>query len=81
MAKTTDDEDDFIEVITPILDQPMFLLALAGGVVLGVIVLYGWQAYQKDQALRLEAAIRGASQRLDPTDDRAEEVPATPVWG
>lgn len=45
MAETPD--VDFIEVIEPVLDNSMFLVAVAGGIVLGVIAFYAYLEWQK----------------------------------
>ena len=49
MGKTDDNDNDPIIEIVSELDNAMFLLALAGGIVLGVVLIYGWQEYQKQQ--------------------------------
>ena len=81
MAKD-DTDDPIIEIVTQ-LDNAMFLLALAGGIVLGVVLIYGWQEYQKQQGEKLSAAIRGAvgvQAPIDYQDTRPAEVAYEPAY-
>ena len=40
--------EDFIEVIVPELDNGAFLVALAGGVVVGIVAVYAFLEWQKN---------------------------------
>jgi hypothetical protein len=47
MADGNTPDIDFIEVIEPVLDNAMFVIAVGGGIVLGIIAVYAYIEWQK----------------------------------
>lgn len=78
MAGNTGDNVEVIEVIEEVMDNGMAVALIVGGVILGGVLLYGYQEWRRMQAQQ------GTAPRLsfvpDPADDRPEVVEATPDW-
>lgn len=72
MTKPDADDFEIVEVIEEVLDNQTFMLAVAGGIVVGAILLYAWQEYQKGRIASL--APRSAPMPIDTDDDRPEAV-------
>lgn len=68
---------DFIEVIEPVLDNQQFMLAVIGGVVVGVIAVYGYMEYLKTHPRSMPEPLR----MLQSEDEGLAPEPSTPNMG
>lgn len=78
------DNVEFIDVIEPVLDNQAFMLAVVGGVALGIIAVYGWMEYQKSHP-RTGGMTPEPMQYIETAQDEAHEgqtveAPNVPVW-
>lgn len=80
MADTKVPDVQTVEIVEEVLDNGMFLVAVAGGVVLGAILLYAFMEYQRNQTRRPNLRSIKELMQPDPEDDRPDEVSGVPGY-